>query len=66
LSKLLDLAGERFSHIKPGIQTMNADTATLFGGLDLYPDGWRASVPKPEGLPHYPMILHRGGFPDGS
>jgi DNA-binding MarR family transcriptional regulator len=31
-----------------------------------YPDCWRASVPQPEGLPHYPMILHRGGFPDGS
>jgi hypothetical protein len=31
-----------------------------------YPDGWRAKLPKPETLPHYPMILHRGGFPDGS
>ena len=29
-------------------------------------DGWRAAVPKPETLPHYPMLLHRGGFPDGS
>jgi hypothetical protein len=38
----------------------------LFLGLDPYPDGWRASVPKPERLPHYPMVLHRGGFPDGS
>jgi DNA-binding MarR family transcriptional regulator len=38
----------------------------LFDGLDPYPDGWRASVSKPDGLPHYPMILHRGGFPDGS
>ena len=28
LSKLLDLAGERFSHIKPGIETMNAIRAT--------------------------------------
>ena len=31
-----------------------------------YPDGWRAKLPKPENLPHYPMVLHRGGFPDGS
>ena len=31
-----------------------------------YPDGWRASVARPEALPHYPMMLHRGGFPDGS
>jgi len=43
-----------------------ARQSPLFRGLEPYPDGWRASVPKPEGLPHYPMILHRGGFPDGS
>lgn len=38
----------------------------LFKGLEPYPDGWRASVPKPETLPHFPMVLHRGGYPDGS
>ena len=38
----------------------------LFRGLEPYPDGWRASVPRPEVLPDYPMVLHRGGFPDGS
>ncbi len=38
----------------------------LFRGLEPYPEGWRASVPRPEVLPHYPMVLHRGGFPDGS
>jgi DNA-binding MarR family transcriptional regulator len=38
----------------------------LFRGLEPYPDGWRASVRKPNTLPHYPMVLHRGGFPDGS
>ena len=43
-----------------------AQMSPLFRGLEPYPDGWRASVPRPEGLPHYPMILHRGGFPDGS
>lgn len=42
------------------------NASPLFQGLEPHPDGWRASVPKPEGLPHYPMILHRGGFPDGS
>jgi hypothetical protein len=42
-----------------------------------YPDGWRAQRPyvtqttavvaDPAGtLPHYPMVLHRGGWPDGS
>lgn len=38
----------------------------LLLGLEPYPDGWRAAVPKPTTLPHYPMVLHRGGFPDGS
>jgi hypothetical protein len=31
-----------------------------------YPDGWRASVRAPATLPQYPMVLHRGGYPDGS
>jgi hypothetical protein len=29
-------------------------------------DGWRNQLPTPRTLPHFPMILHRGGFPDGS
>ncbi|HEY1508274.1 MAG TPA: hypothetical protein VGF93_04685 [Solirubrobacteraceae bacterium] len=37
----------------------------LFGGLEPYPDGWRAAA-RIERLPHYPVVLHRGGFPDGS
>jgi DNA-binding MarR family transcriptional regulator len=39
---------------------------SLAEGVKPYADGWRASVPRPEALPHFPMILHRGGFPDGS
>ncbi len=38
----------------------------LMRGLDPYPDNWRASVRPPQTLPHYPMVLHRGGYPDGS
>jgi DNA-binding MarR family transcriptional regulator len=38
----------------------------LFGGLAPYPDGWRARVRPPGVLPYYPMVLHRGGYPDGS
>ena len=41
-------------------------SSPLFHGVEPYPDGWRASLPRPETLPHYPMVLHRGGFPDGS
>lgn len=43
-----------------------AQPSPLFRGLEPYPEGWRASVRKPNTLPHYPMVLHRGGFPDGS
>lgn len=43
-----------------------AELSPLFPGLEPYPEGWRASVPKPATLPHFPMVLHRGGFPDGS
>jgi len=43
-----------------------AAKSPLWLGLEPYPEGWRASVPRPEGLPHYPLVLHRGGFPDGS
>jgi DNA-binding MarR family transcriptional regulator len=38
----------------------------LAGGLVPYPDNWRAKVRRPETLPHHPMVLHRGGYPDGS
>jgi hypothetical protein len=51
--------------------------ALLSRGLEPYPDGWRAGkrylehtravIDDPSvGLPHYPMVLHRGGWPDGS
>ena len=43
-----------------------AQRSPFFRGLEPYPEGWRASVPRPEVFPHYPMVLHRGGFPDGS
>jgi DNA-binding MarR family transcriptional regulator len=43
-----------------------AQYAQLFQGMKPYPEGWRAKLPTPETLPHYPMVLHRGGFPDGS
>jgi hypothetical protein len=38
----------------------------LLRGLEAPAGTWRASLSKPEALPHYPMVLHRGGFPDGS
>jgi DNA-binding MarR family transcriptional regulator len=61
---------EAVSLLRESLAQLAGDPATppspLLRCLEPYPDGWRASLPKPEALPHYPMILHRGGFPDGS
>jgi DNA-binding MarR family transcriptional regulator len=38
----------------------------LSAGLEPYPEGWRSQIARPDTLPHYPMVSHRGGFPDGS
>ena len=38
----------------------------LFRALEPYPGNWRASVRRPGTLPYYPMVLHRGGYPDGT
>jgi hypothetical protein len=38
----------------------------LFSGLEPAPGKWRAGVRTPQTLPHFPMVLHRGGYPDGS
>jgi DNA-binding MarR family transcriptional regulator len=38
----------------------------LYEGLDPPPGGWRAGGRLKAMLPQYPMVLHRGGFPDGS
>jgi DNA-binding MarR family transcriptional regulator len=42
------------------------DRSPLWPGLDPYPGGWRAALPQPRTLPHYPVISARGGFPDGN
>jgi DNA-binding MarR family transcriptional regulator len=42
------------------------DPPPLAAGLSPYPDNWRARRPPPATLPHYPMTLHRGAYPDGS
>jgi hypothetical protein len=44
----------------------SAANSPLWKGIEPYPDGWRSKLQKPDILVHYPMISHRGGFPDGS
>jgi hypothetical protein len=52
------------------IDPVRAALESIVGGpilqhLQAYPDGWRAARPV-ELLPHHPLVLHRGGYPDGS
>jgi len=39
------------------------DHARLVAGLEPPHGGWRGSLCGPAAVPHYPMVLHRGGFP---
>ena len=57
---------KRFGHRAILALRNSLERLVPFPGWEPYPDGWRASVPKPATLPHYPMVLHRGGYPDGS
>ena len=42
------------------------DGSPLFAGLEPPANGWRAQLPPPRLLPWHPLVLHRGGYPDGS
>jgi hypothetical protein len=44
----------------------SAERSPLWEGLEPRPEGWRAVVAAPECLPHYPLVTHCGGYPDGS
>jgi DNA-binding MarR family transcriptional regulator len=44
----------------------NGNASLLFAGLKPSPGNWRAAHKPPLTLPHFPMVLHRGGYPDGS
>jgi methyltransferase (TIGR00027 family) len=52
--------------LEPLATAPDGELSPLFGGMRPYPDNWRAQVRPPVTLPHYPMVLHRGGYPDGS
>ena len=72
---------EQVDRLRSALQSLleqsDGDGVRLPRGLQPHPGGWRASEPylartqamieDPNGsLPHYPMVLHRGGWPDGS
>jgi hypothetical protein len=67
---LIRFGSERVRRLQTSLEELagqgGVESSPLFKGLEPYPDGWRASVPQPSTLPHFPMVLHRGGYPDGS
>jgi DNA-binding MarR family transcriptional regulator len=52
--------------LEPLVGQGTDEGSLLVRGLEPYPEGWRATKRRPSTLPHYPMVLHRGGYPDGS
>ncbi len=74
--RLDDVAGQRLgagvvAALRAALEPLAGDPddpahSPLMGGLEPYPDNWRADVRPPQTLPHFPMVLHRGGYPDGS
>jgi len=67
--------GRRFgdsvmSELREAIETIvgrsTAEPSRLFLGLEPHPGNWRALIPKPRVPPHFAMVLHRGGYPEGS
>jgi DNA-binding MarR family transcriptional regulator len=61
-----DAVSDLQSALEPIVGDGTRAGSPLFEGLTPYPDGWRAQVPAPELVPWFPMLLHRGGYPDGS
>jgi DNA-binding MarR family transcriptional regulator len=58
---------ERVEELRASLEAVTGSDGTpLLAGLEPPPGTWRASLPRPQTLPHFPMVLHRGGFPDGS
>ncbi|MFI5755982.1 hypothetical protein [Streptomyces sp. NPDC051569] len=75
------LGGRAVSELRDALRAVTGAAADgepcLSLGLRPPPDGWRAHPPyraltarlladPVAGLPQYPMVSHRGGFPDGS
>jgi len=61
-----EFGSDAVERLRRSLEQLLGDAALISQGIRPYPDGWRASVRPPATLPHYPMVLHRGGFPDGS
>ncbi|HEY1826650.1 MAG TPA: hypothetical protein VGF87_01445 [Acidimicrobiales bacterium] len=52
--------------LEPLVGDGTLPSSPLAAGLEPPPGTWRSSARRPQTLPHYPMVLHRGAYPDGS
>ncbi len=61
---------DRIRALREALETLvgepSWEASPLTRGLVPPAGGWRAKARTPETLPHHPMVLHRGGWPDGS
>lgn len=62
--------GGRVDDLRAALQPLVGNgtlaSSPLAAALETHPDNWRAAIRPPETLPHHPMVLHRGAYPDGS
>ena len=62
-----DRFGPRVRALRDALEPLvTGSPPPLFAAVEPYPDNWRAQVRPPAVLPWFPMVLHRGGYPDGS
>ncbi len=62
--------GDRMARLRKALEKLLGDSGRdqteLLKGTEAQKGCWRAEVPRPKTLPWFPMVLHRGGYPDGS
>ena len=61
------LGQDRVAALRAALEPLaEGDPPPLLAAIEPRDDNWRARVPPPRLLPHYPMTLHRAGYPDGA
>jgi hypothetical protein len=62
----VDVAAALSDALEPIVGDGTRAGSPLFAGLTPPPASWRARTRPAQLLPWYPMVSHRGGYPDGS
>lgn len=62
--------GSELESLRAALEAVVGDgtlaSSQLAEAVEPPPGTWRAKREPPELLPHHPLVLHRGGYPDGS